>query len=249
MVCLLILILIYEYLLTAIGLSPGGSSTVHIYTQTIHRTTQLTTLVGRLSGIRTQSGQTIINDNDKLTAYNLSPNWQQCGPCPVFASYILAFALQLRKKHGKNSVRVAEECQLARWKQNIQNRTYITIKIIYKINVRTLCVCVCVCKRMILGTVLVEGRSNSLSCPPASLQFMQHTVEQAGPKRFITLVMFCLMAYRKGNRLYVHKCTDYRVASLLCYWQAQLFPVHIIKEHSRNRGIPPLILNLYTRWM
>ena len=28
------------YLLTAIGLLPGGSSTVHIYTQTIHRTTQ-----------------------------------------------------------------------------------------------------------------------------------------------------------------------------------------------------------------
>jgi hypothetical protein len=28
------------YLLTAIGLTPGGSSTVHIYTQTIHRTTQ-----------------------------------------------------------------------------------------------------------------------------------------------------------------------------------------------------------------
>jgi len=26
------------YLLTAIGLTPGGSSTVHIYTQTIHRT-------------------------------------------------------------------------------------------------------------------------------------------------------------------------------------------------------------------
>ena len=29
------------YLLTAIGLTPGGSATVHIYTQTIHRTTQL----------------------------------------------------------------------------------------------------------------------------------------------------------------------------------------------------------------
>ena len=28
------------YLLTAIGLSPGGSSTVHIYTQTIHGTIQ-----------------------------------------------------------------------------------------------------------------------------------------------------------------------------------------------------------------
>jgi hypothetical protein len=47
-------------LLTAIGLTPGGSNTVHIYTQTIQRTTQLTTLVGRLSGIRTQSGQTKI---------------------------------------------------------------------------------------------------------------------------------------------------------------------------------------------
>jgi len=29
-------------------------------------------------------------------------------------SYTLAFALQLRKKHGKTSVGVAEECQLAR---------------------------------------------------------------------------------------------------------------------------------------
>jgi len=85
-------------LLAAVGLTPGGSSTVHIYTQTIHRTTQLT-------------------------------NWEERGPCPVFASYTLAFAVQLRKKHGKTSVRVAEECQLARWKQNIQNRTYTTIRI------------------------------------------------------------------------------------------------------------------------
>jgi len=50
------------YLLTAIGLTPGGSSTVHIYAHTIHRTTQLTTLVERLSGIRTQSGQNKINN-------------------------------------------------------------------------------------------------------------------------------------------------------------------------------------------
>jgi len=28
------------YLLTTSGLTPGGSSTIHIYTQTIHRTTQ-----------------------------------------------------------------------------------------------------------------------------------------------------------------------------------------------------------------
>jgi len=31
------------YFLTAIGLSPGGSSTVHIYTQTVHGTTHITT--------------------------------------------------------------------------------------------------------------------------------------------------------------------------------------------------------------
>jgi len=41
------------------------------------------------------------------------PNWEECGPCPFFASYALAFALQLRKKHGKTLVRVAEDCQLA----------------------------------------------------------------------------------------------------------------------------------------
>ena len=62
---------------TAIGLTPGGSSTVYIYTQTVHRTTQITT------------------------------NCEECGACPVFASYTLAFALQLRKKHGKTSVRIA----------------------------------------------------------------------------------------------------------------------------------------------
>jgi hypothetical protein len=57
------------YLLTAIGLTPGGSSTVHIYTQ------------------------------------NNTINWLgECRLCPVFASYTLAFALQLRRKHGKTLV-------------------------------------------------------------------------------------------------------------------------------------------------
>ena len=100
--------------LTAIRLTQDSSSIVCIYTRTICRKTQLTVLVGRLSGIRTQRVQT---------------NWKVCGPCPNFASYTLAFALQLRKKQGKTSVRVAEECQLARWKQNIQNRRYIKIRI------------------------------------------------------------------------------------------------------------------------
>jgi hypothetical protein len=62
------------YLLTAIGLSPDGSSIVNIYTQTIHRTTRITI------------------------------NLEECGPCPFFASFTLAFALQMRKKHGKTSV-------------------------------------------------------------------------------------------------------------------------------------------------
>jgi len=66
------------YLLIAIELTPGGSSTEHIYRQTIHRTTQLTILVGRLFGIQTHSGQTKIND--ELTAQKLSPNWVECGP-------------------------------------------------------------------------------------------------------------------------------------------------------------------------
>ena len=81
------------YLLTAIGLTSGGSSTVHIYTQTIHRTTQSTQPIHRTT---------------QLT------NWEKCEPCPIFASYTLAFALQLRKKHGKATVRVADECQLER---------------------------------------------------------------------------------------------------------------------------------------
>ena len=36
-------VLILIYLLTAIGLTPGGSSTVHICTKTIHRKTHLIT--------------------------------------------------------------------------------------------------------------------------------------------------------------------------------------------------------------
>ena len=80
---------IYLIYLIAIRLAPGGSSKVHIYTKIIHRTTQLTTLVGRLSVFRTKSGQT---------------NLEECGPCPVFASFTLALLLQLWKRHGKTSV-------------------------------------------------------------------------------------------------------------------------------------------------
>jgi len=81
------------YLLIAIGLPAGGSSTAHIYTQTVHRMTQ---------------------NKQYIEQHKNLKKGEEHGPCPVFASYTLAFALQLRKKHGKTSVRVAEECQLAR---------------------------------------------------------------------------------------------------------------------------------------
>jgi hypothetical protein len=76
--------------------------------------TFVNSLVGRLSGIRTQSGQTKINDGLTAKNYRLFRKNSGFAPCPVFAGYTLEFALQLRKKHGKISVRVAEECQLAR---------------------------------------------------------------------------------------------------------------------------------------
>jgi hypothetical protein len=44
---------------------------------------------------------------------------EECGPCPIFASFTLALALQLREKHGKISFRVAEESCLKRIKEGL----------------------------------------------------------------------------------------------------------------------------------
>jgi len=35
-------------------------------------------------------------------------NLEEFGPCPIFVSFALEFALQVRKKHGETSVRVVE---------------------------------------------------------------------------------------------------------------------------------------------
>ena len=161
------------YLLTAIWLTTGGSSTEHIYTQTIHRTTQSTQTIHRTTlltnqeecgpcpvfarytlasalQLRKKHGKTSVmvrKTSVRVTAIGLPPgvsstvhiyaqtihrttqftNQEECGPCPVFARYTLAFALQLRKKHGKTSVRVAGECQLAK---NITSwqRIFIVLK-------------------------------------------------------------------------------------------------------------------------
>jgi len=34
---------------------------------------------------------------------------EECGPCPVFAGFTLAFGLQPRKKHGKPSLYLVKE--------------------------------------------------------------------------------------------------------------------------------------------
>ena len=64
------------YLLTAVGLPPGGSGTLHIYTQTIHRTIQ---------------NKQYIEQQD---------NFGRVRAVPLLASITLAFALQPRKKYA-----------------------------------------------------------------------------------------------------------------------------------------------------
>ena len=66
--------------LTAIRLSPGGSTRLH-------------------------TNNTQNNTNSNRTTH-ITTNVEECGPCPVFASFTLAFALQLKTKHGKTSARV-----------------------------------------------------------------------------------------------------------------------------------------------
>ena len=68
------------YLLPAIGLSPSGSTHLH-----------------------TNNTQNNTNNNQTTQITN---NVEECGLCLVLASFTPAFALQLRKKHGKTSVRV-----------------------------------------------------------------------------------------------------------------------------------------------
>jgi hypothetical protein len=86
----------------------------------------------------------------EYTERNIHNNKQKkkgkCRPFPVFASYTLEFALQLRKKHGKPSVRVVETCPdipvavvqytfthkqcTEQHNENTQNGTYTTIRIL-----------------------------------------------------------------------------------------------------------------------
>jgi len=88
-------ILILIYLLTATGLSPGGST--HLHTNNTQNNT----------------------NNNRIT--QIQTNVEECGPCPVFASFILAFALQRRKKYSKTSVRVRKTSRQV--KKNLSQST------------------------------------------------------------------------------------------------------------------------------
>jgi hypothetical protein len=65
---------------------------VYIYAQIVHRIqrTEHTTIKRKKTNTRKKNN----NYKEKIG---------KCGPCPIFASYTLAFALQLRKKHGQTS--------------------------------------------------------------------------------------------------------------------------------------------------
>jgi hypothetical protein len=53
----------------------------------------------------------------------MTTNVEECGPCPVFARFTLAFALQLRKKHGNPSVRV---------RKNLSQGKKTSVRVIFK---------------------------------------------------------------------------------------------------------------------
>jgi len=93
------------YLLTAVGLSPGGSTHLH-------------------------TNNTQNNTNNNRTT-QITTNVEECGPCPVFASFTLAFALQLRKKHRKPSVRVRKTSVVLR-------KTSVRVQCTYYQNTHTL---------------------------------------------------------------------------------------------------------------
>jgi hypothetical protein len=58
---------------------------------------------------------------------------EECRPCPVFASFTLLFALQLRKKHGKTSVRVRRTSVRLR-KTSLRVQYFIDILVMIKLS-------------------------------------------------------------------------------------------------------------------
>jgi hypothetical protein len=75
---------------------------IYIYTQICNRNWVVTRW--QYTFTSTYAQYTEQHNNNRTT--QVTTNVEECGPCPVFASFTLAFALRLRKKHGKPTVRV-----------------------------------------------------------------------------------------------------------------------------------------------
>ena len=86
----------YMIYLTAIGQPPGGSCSVHIYTQTIQETSQN----------KQYKEHKNTQNNKKKNTQSDTTTRKSAGRVPSLRGFTLVFALQLRKKHGKTSVRV-----------------------------------------------------------------------------------------------------------------------------------------------
>jgi len=65
---------------------------------------------------------------------------EKCGPCPIFGSFTLAFALQLRKNHGKVSVRLRKtsEYSIHITKTTTHYKTSVRVQYTYYQNTHTL---------------------------------------------------------------------------------------------------------------
>jgi len=92
------------YLLTAIGLSPGGSCSVHIYTQTIHRTTQNKT-IHRTTQKYTEQHKKYIEQRKKI--HRTTQRLGRVRAVPRLCKFYPGICLTIEEKHGKTSVRVA----------------------------------------------------------------------------------------------------------------------------------------------
>ena len=77
------------------------------------------------------------NTNNNRTT-QITTNLEECGPCPVFVSFTLTFALLLRKKHGQPSVRVRKTSARVTKTSTKIRKTSVTAQYTYYQNIHTL---------------------------------------------------------------------------------------------------------------
>ena len=104
--------------LTAIGQPPGDSSSVHIYTQTIQRTTQNqqyieqhkntqnNTKIHRTTQKIHRKTQKYIEQHKKYIEKH--KNQEECEPCPVFAGFFSGICLTTEEKERKTLIHLIQ---------------------------------------------------------------------------------------------------------------------------------------------